>query len=149
MKSLIVIQEGQFSLDEIRALEAMLKRRYARHIGRRKLTVLWNVAARQHTITDRAWSRSSQVTMEVPNGLPVQEREALLAACEREWRELTGQHPDQLSVAAFDQARYAEILKSNLERFSPYGRVVYLAKLFTRALQSKLRHGVILTQFNQ
>ncbi|MDA4845157.1 hypothetical protein [Hoeflea poritis] len=149
MRSLIAIQEGQISLEQIKALEKMLRKLYAEHIGPEKLTVIWNVAARQHTITDRKWSRSSTVTMEVPDGLETQRREAFMLECEKSWREVTGQHPDQVSVGAFDQSRYDEILKSNLTRLSTLGRVSYLGKLFTRAMISKMQHGVMITRFNQ
>jgi len=149
MRSLIAIQEGQISLEQIRALETMLRKLYAEHIGPGKLTVIWNVAARQHTITDRKWSRSSTVTMEVPDGLETQRREAFLLECEKSWRDVTGQHPDQVSVGAFDQSRYGEILKGNLTRLSTLGRVSYLGKLFTRVMISKMRHGVMITRFNQ
>lgn len=149
MRSLIAIQEGQISLMQIKALQEMLRTLYAEHVGVEKLTIIWNVAAKQHTITDRRWSRSSTVTMEVPDGFNTQQRQALLLDIEKRWRAVTGQHPDQLSVGAFDQSRYNEILKGNLTRFSRFGRISYLSKLITRILVSKMRYGVLITQFNQ
>ena len=117
MRSLIAIQEGQLTLEQIKALEALVRELYARHVGSHKLTIFWNVAARHHTITDRKWSRSSTVTMEVPDGFDKERREAFLADIDRNWRKITQQHPDQVSVGAFDQSRYREILKSNLSVF--------------------------------
>ncbi|CAD0187231.1 hypothetical protein RUESEDTHA_04143 [Ruegeria sp. THAF57] len=149
MRSLIAIQEGQITLDQIKELEAMLRQHYAQHIGPHKLTVLWNVAATHHTITDREWSRSSNVTMEVPDGLPEDQRQHFLETLDRSWRKVTGQHPDQTSFGAFDQSRYREIFKANFERFSAYGRISFLTKTLTRAMLSKARHGVMITQFNQ
>lgn len=149
MRSLIAIQEGQISLLQIKALEEMLRGLYAEHVGAQKLTIIWNVAAKQHTITDRRWSRSSTVSMEVPDGFDTQRRQALLLEIEKRWRVVTGQHPDQLSVGAFDTTRYSAILKGNLTRFSSFGRMRYLTKLFTRMFVSKMRHGVMITQFNQ
>ena len=149
MRSLIAIQEGQISIEQIKALEEVVRKLYAEHVCDDKLTIIWNIAAKQHTITDRRWSRSSTVTMEVPDGFETQRREAFMLEVEKSWRKITGQHPDQLSVGAFDQSRYGDILKGNLTRLSPWGRVTYLAKLFSRAMISKMRHGVLITRFNQ
>ncbi|MBO9407876.1 hypothetical protein J7399_10580 [Shimia sp. R9_1] len=149
MRSLIAIQEGQISLEQIKALEEVLRKLYAEHICDDKLTIIWNIAAKQHTITDRKWSRSSTVTMEVPDGLETQKREAFMLEVEKSWRAVTGQHPDQVAVGAFDQSRYTDILKGNLTRFSTWGRISYLAKLFTRIFISKARYGVLITRFNQ
>ncbi|WP_170755688.1 hypothetical protein [Ruegeria lacuscaerulensis] len=149
MRSLIAIQEGQISLEQIKALEEVVRKLYAEHICDDKLTIIWNVAAKQHTITDRRWSRSSTVSMEVPDGFETQRREAFMLEVDKCWRKITGQHPDQVSVGAFDQSRYGDILKGNLRRLSPWGRFTYLFKLFSRAMISKMRHGVLITQFNQ
>ncbi|MCV6597493.1 MAG: hypothetical protein OIF40_10490 [Mangrovicoccus sp.] len=149
MRSIIAIQEGQISLEQIKELEAVVRRNYAQFIGPEKLTIIWNIAAKQHTITDRRWSRSSTVTLEVPDGFDKETRERFLTTLEGEWRQVTGQHPDQLSVGAFDQSRYSAILKANLTRFSTYGKISYLTKLLTRAFLSRMRHGVMITQFNQ
>ena len=149
MRSLITIQEGQFSVATVQALEEMLRSCYAKHIGPQKLTVFWNVAAEQHAISDRLWSRSSQISFEVPDGLATTTREAFLAECEEKWRGTTGQHPDQIALAAFDQTQYDELLKGNLERLSAYGRFSYIAKLLVRAFVSKMRLGVMIVHFNQ
>jgi hypothetical protein len=149
MRSLIAIQEGQISLAQIKALEGVIRGLYAQHVCDEKLTIIWNVAARQHTITDRRWSRSSTISMEVPDGFPTQKREAFMLAVDQGWRKITGQHPDQVSVGAFDQSRYSKILTGNLTRLSRWGRLSYLAKLFARAMVSKMRHGVLIAQFNQ
>ena len=149
MRSLIAIQEGQISVEQIKALEGVVRKLYAEHVCEEKLTIIWNVAAKQHTITDRRWSRSSTVSMEVPDGFETQRREAFMLEVDKSWREITGQHPDQVSVGAFDQSRYGDILKGNLTRLSPWGRFTYLFKLFSRAMISKLRYGVLITRFNQ
>lgn len=149
MRSLIAIQEGQINLAQIKQLEHEVRDAYQTHIGPQKLTIIWNVAAKQHTITDRHWSRSSTVTFEVPDGFPKDQREAFMLDCDKRWRAITQQHPDQVSVGAFDQSRYSTILKGNLTRFSAWGKVSYLSKLIFRAITSKMRHGVIITEFNQ
>lgn len=149
MRSLIAIQEGQISLEQIKALEEVVRKLYAEHVSDEKLTIIWNIAAKQHTITDRRWSRSSTVSMEVPDGFETQRREAFMLEVDKAWRAITGQHPDQVSVGAFDQSRYSDILTGNLTRLSPWGRFTYLFKLFSRAMISKLRYGVLITRFNQ
>lgn len=149
MRSLIAIQEGQISIEQMKALEKVVREHYARHVCDEKLTIIWNVAAKQHTITDRRWSRSSTVSMEVPDGFQTQRREALMLEIDKSWRAITGQHPDQVSVGAFDKSRYGDILKGNLTRLSPFGRASYLWKLFSRALLAKMRHGMLITNFNQ
>lgn len=149
MKSLIAIQEGQIPLVQIKALEAMLRQLYSLHVGPQKLTVIWNIAAKQHTITDRKWSRSSACSVAVPNGFNEDRRLAFLLELDGKWREITGQHPDQCSFVAFDEERFDEVLKGNLARFSPFGKALYLGKMLLRAFGSKLRHGVLITQFNQ
>lgn len=149
MKSLIAIQEGQIPLVQIKALEAMLRQQYARHVGWQKLTVIWNVAMQQPTITDRKWSRSSACTVAVPEGFDEKRRLAFLLELDGKWREITGQHPDQCSFVAFNAARFEEMLKGNLAGFSPLGKALYLGKMPLRAFGSKLRHGMLITQFNQ
>lgn len=149
MKSLIAIQEGQIPLVQIKALEAKLRRLYALHVGPQKLTIIWNVAAKQHTITDRKWSRSSACSVAVPNGFDDDRRLAFLLDLDRSWREITGQHPDQCSFVAFDETRFDEVLRGNLARFSITGKSLYLGKMLLRVLASKVRHGVLITQFNQ
>jgi hypothetical protein len=149
MRSLIAIQEGQISLEQIKTLEGVVRKLYAEHVCDEKLTIIWNIAAKHHTITDRRWSRSSTVSMEVPDGFETQRREAFLLAVDHGWREVTGQHPDQVSVGAFDKSRYSDILRGNLTRLSRFGRFSYLWKLFSRAMMSKLRYGVLITRFNQ
>ncbi|MCT4554570.1 MAG: hypothetical protein N4A53_07780 [Pelagimonas sp.] len=149
MRSLIAIQEGQISIEQMRSLETVVRSLYAEHVCDEKLTIIWNIAARQHTITDRRWSRSSTVSMEVPDGFATQRREAFMLEIDKSWRAITGQHPDQVSVGAFDQSRYSDILKGNLTRLSPLGRVSYLGKLFSRAMFAKMRHGMLITHFNQ
>ena len=149
MRSLIAIQEGQISIAQMKSLEQVVRKLYAEHVCDEKLTIIWNIAAKQHTITDRRWSRSSTVSMEVPDGFETQRREAFMLEIDRSWREITGQHPDQVSVGAFDKSRYGDILKGNLTRLSPLGRVSYLWKLFSRAMMAKMRHGMLITSFNQ
>lgn len=149
MKSLIAIQEGQISLVQIKALEAMLHQLYRLHIGPRKLTVIWSIAAKRHTITDRKWSRYSACSIAVPNGFDEDRRLAFLLELDGKWREITGQHPDQCSFVAFDEARFDEVLKANLARFSPFGKALYIGRMLLRAFVSRLRHGVLITQFNQ
>lgn len=149
MRSLIAIQEGQISIEQMKLLEQVVREHYAKHVCDEKLTIIWNIAAKQHTITDRRWSRSSTVSMEVPDGFETQRREAFMLEIDKGWRAITGQHPDQVSVGAFDQSRYGDILKGNLTRLSPWGRFTYLFKLFSRAMIAKMRHGMLITQFNQ
>lgn len=149
MRSLIAIQEGQISLEQIKRLEGVLRKLYADHVSDEKLTIIWNVAAKQHTITDRKWSRSSTVSVEVPDNFETQKREAFMLETDKAWRAVTGQHPDQVAVGAFDTTAYGKILKGNLTRFSTFGKISYLAKMFTRVMVSKARHGVLITRFNQ
>ncbi|MCG7572522.1 hypothetical protein MHM39_02990 [Phaeobacter sp. CNT1-3] len=149
MKSLIAIQEGQIPLEKIKQLEATLREVYAQHVSDGKLTIIWNVADRQHTITDRRWSRSSACSVSVPDGFCGDKREAFLLDLDKRWRAISGQHPDQTSFVAFDNKRFDEVLKGNLERFSPAGRFLYLYKIMFRVLVSKMRHGILITRFNQ
>ena len=149
MRSLIAIQEGQISIEQMKQLEEIVRKHYADHVCDEKLVIIWNIAAKQHTITDRRWSRSSTVSMEVPDGFETQRREAFMLEIDKSWRGITGQHPDQVSVGAFDKSRYGAILKGNLTRLSPLGRLSYLGKLFSRAMLSKMRHGMLITSFNQ
>lgn len=149
MRALIAIQEGQISLDQIKQLEAVLRDLYAKHVGPQALTIIWNVADSQHTITNRAWSRSSACSLPVPNGFSDAKREALLLELDRNWRAITGQHPDQTSFVAFDKDRFDEVLKGNLERFSPLGRALYLFRMAMRLRRSKRQTGVLMTRFNQ
>ena len=149
MRSLIAIQEGQISLSQIQKLEATLRQLYVRHVGLQKLTIIWNVADAQHTITDRKWSRSSACSVAVPDGFDEDRRKAFLSDLDEAWRKITGQHPDQTSFVDFDEERFNEVLKGNLERFSLLGKMLYLGKLILRIMRSKRRHGVLITRFNQ
>ncbi len=149
MRSIIAIQEGQITLDQIKQLEAALRKVYAELVGPHKLTVIWNVAAAKHTVTDLQWSRSSACSISVPDGFTLDKRQGFLLELDRQWREITGQHPDQTSFSAFDEESYKEVLKGNLARFSLLGRVSFLAKTAFRALRSKRRNGVLISHFNQ
>ncbi|MBO9413575.1 MULTISPECIES: hypothetical protein [unclassified Ruegeria] len=149
MRSLIAIQDGQISLEQIKQLEAALRDLYRQHVGPDKLTVIWNVADAQHTITDRKWSRSSSCSVAVPDGFSNDKRETFLLELDRTWRAITGQHPDQTSFVAFDNARFQEVMNGNLERLSPLGRLLFLTRMTFRLMRSKRRNGVLITRFNQ
>jgi hypothetical protein len=149
MRSLIAIQDGQISLAQIKQLEASVRDLYRQHIGPHKLTVIWNVADAQHTITDRKWSQSSSCSVAVPDGFSNAKRETFLLELDRNWRAITGQHPDQTSFVAFDETRFQEVLSGNLERLSPLGRFLFLTRMTVRLMRSKRRTGVLITRFNQ
>lgn len=149
MRALVAIQEGQISLGQIKQLEQAVRALYAQHVGPQKLTIIWNVADEQHTITDRKWSRSSSFSVAVPNGFSNDKREAFLLALDKAWRAITDQHPDQTSFVAFDEARFQEVFEGNLARFSPLGRALYLFKTMIRLGRSRRKHGVLMTRFNQ
>ena len=148
MRAIITVQEDQFSIAKLKELEVIVHGLYAKHVSDEKLTVVWNVAGAGLAFTNRQPSRSSLVTFETPDGLPEDKREALLSACDKEWRALTNQHPDQVMVAAFDQALYSKIFKGNLERLSPLGRIVFQLKTMGRLLRSKMQHNLLITSFN-
>ncbi|MCV6584839.1 MAG: hypothetical protein OIF47_04835 [Marinibacterium sp.] len=149
MRSIIAIQEGQLSLDQLKQLETVVRRVYAEHIGDYELSIVWTVADKKHTVTDRQWSRSSACTIAVPNGFPLDKRQTFLLALEGEWRAVTGQHPDQMSFSAFDEDNFKQVIKGNLARFSPLGRFLFLARTMFRVMQSKRKHGVMISLFNQ
>lgn len=149
MRALIAIQDGQISVEQIKKLEQIVRALYAEHVDARKLTLIWNVADRQHTITNRKWSHSSAFSIGVPDGFPGNKREAFLMALDQNWRAVTGQHPDQTSFAAMDETRFREVMKGNLERFSRLGRILYLFRTSRRMTKSKREHGVLISRFNQ
>lgn len=149
MRSVIAIQENQISLEQIKRLEAVIRQSYAEYVGDHKLTIVWNVADAKHTVTNRAWSRSSACSIAVPNGFPLDKRQAFLLELERRWRAVTGQHPDQMSFTGLDEDDMAAVLQGNLARFSPLGRALFLARTVLRARRSKRKHGVLISRFNQ
>ena len=95
MRSIIAIQENQISVEQIKRLEDVIRQIYAERVGPHKLTIVWNVADTKHTVTNREWSRSSACSIAVPNGFQLDKRQDLLLELERQWRAVTGQHPDR------------------------------------------------------
>jgi hypothetical protein len=85
----------------------------------------------------------------VPDGFSNAKRETFLLELDRNWRAITGQHPDQTSFVAFDETRFQEVLSGNLERLSPLGRFLFLTRMTVRLMRSKRRTGVLITRFNQ
>ena len=148
MRAIITVQEDQFSIAKLKELEVIIRALYAKHVSDDKLTVVWNIAGAGLAFTNRQPSRSSLVTFETPDGFEEERRAALLSECDEEWRAITNQHPDQVMVAAFDQALYSKIFKGNLERLSPIGRIIFQLKTIGRLLRSKFQHNLLITSFN-
>lgn len=147
MKAMIIVQEGQFSIETLHQLQACVQASYKKSFPQEKLTVMWNVMPRGQAITDRQLSQSSLVSTQVPNGTQKQVREAFLNDCFDSWKAITGQNPDHIMVDAVDSDVFKSLLKSNLERLSLGGKLRFIRNMVRRFIQSKRKHNLLISNF--
>ena len=102
-KALIAIQAEKISDEQIVTLERLVLDNYKRHVGGEKLLVVWNKIPEGQAFTDYKDSNSSLITMECGNSFPQEKRVAMLTELEAAWREVTGQHPDEVMLALVEQ----------------------------------------------
>ena len=62
-KILVSVQADQFTDDQIKRLEAVLRRNYAEHVTDTKVTVIWCVVPQGQFYTNYKLSRSSLISM--------------------------------------------------------------------------------------
>lgn len=142
-KVLATVQAGQFSDEQIRALETCVRKHYATHIGSGRIAMIWCVVPEGQCYTNYAPSQSSLLSIECPNGLAQDRRVAMLKACEQDWIAITGQHSDSLMLAVLDADKFAELLAANQARLSGFGRLRFNLHMLISLLRSKLSRGYL------
>lgn len=145
-KALISIQQEQLSQQQIRQLDALLQQHYRQHIGDERLLIIWNRLPAGQAFTKYEDSRSSLVTLECAKGLPQARRVAFMQALDKDWREITSQHPDELMLAVVEADAFASILSSSQQRLSLRGRLQLNLKMLRCILKARLSATPI--QFN-
>ncbi len=143
MKILATVQEGQFGNDQIKALEATLRRNYAEHVSATRVTVIWCVIPKGQAFTNYQRSQSSLVSMECVVGFPQDRRVTLLQACERDWTAITGQNSDQVMLSLIEADVFNNVLDGNRLRLSKAGNLKLQWHMLTSLLRSKLGKGYL------
>jgi|GEM_PF-958418 len=147
-KILILIQEDQFTTRQISLLEQLVRHHYRRHVSRTRVMVLWNRIPAGQAFTNYQDSRSSLITLECPQGFPQSARITLLKAIEKDWLEVSRQHPDELMLALVEAPRFAEIFNSTRNRLSWVGRIALITRVLGTALMARLRGAPIIINPN-
>lgn len=143
MKTLATVQEGQFSNDQIKALEATLRRNYAEHVSAARITVIWCVIPGGQAFTNYRPSQTSLISMECDAGFPQDGRVKLLHACEHDWTAITGQSPDQVMLSLIEADVFNDVLDGNRLRLSKAGNLKLQWHMLTSLLRSKLGKGYL------
>jgi hypothetical protein len=143
MKILATVQEGQFGNEQIKALEATLRRNYAENVSAARITVIWCVIPAGHAFTNYQPSQSSLISMECDVGFPQDSRVKLLHACERDWTAITGQSPDQVMLSLIEADVFKHVLDGNRLRLSNGGNLKLQWHILTSLLRSKLVNGYL------
>ncbi|MDB5973865.1 MAG: hypothetical protein JWR07_625 [Nevskia sp.] len=143
MKILATVQEGQFNNDQIKALEATLRRNYAEHVSTVRITVIWCVIPSGQAFTNYQPSQSSLISMECDGGFPQDGRVKLLHACEHDWTTITGQNPDQVMLSLIEADVFNDVLDGNRVRLSKAGNLKLQWHMLTSLLRSKLGKGYL------
>lgn len=143
MRILATVQEGQFSDDQIKALEATLRCNYAEHVSAVRITVIWCVIPRGQAFTNYQPSQSSLISMECDVGFSQDSRVKLLHDCERDWTTITGQNPDQVMLSLIEADVFNDVLDGNRLRLSKAGNLQLQWHMLTSLLRSKLRKGYL------
>lgn len=142
-KILVTIQQNQFSAQQIRDLQQILLNNYKQYVSHQKPTIVWCIVPEGQAYTEYKPSQSSLVTMECDDNFPQAKRIDMLKACERDWLAITHQHTDQLMLALVESRLFQNIVDSNQNRLSAYGRLRMGLHLMKGFLISKLRQGVL------
>ena len=145
-KALIVIQDAQITAEQVKQLDAIVKRHYQQHVSDEKLLTIWNRVPQGQAFTKYEDSRSSLVTMECQNGLAQNQRVALMQALEKDWRTVTGQHPDEVMLAVVDEDLFADVFASSQNRLSPLGRIHLILSMLKAFINARLTGAPV--QFN-
>ncbi len=79
-KALVMIQSGQFSVDQQTELETVIRTAYREHVSPETLTVIWSAVGTGKFFTNDAPAQTSIVSAECDNGFPQAQRVAYLKA---------------------------------------------------------------------
>lgn len=147
-KTLILIQENQFSDTQVALLEKIIRNHYRHHVSRERLLLIWNRIPAGQAFTNYQDSRSSLVTMECPPGFPQNQRIAALKAIEKDWLKISGQHPDELMLALVEEALFADVFQGTQKRLSLRGRLAFMAKILRTVIYASVKRIPIIVNPN-
>jgi len=142
-KILVSVQADQFTDDQIKRLEAVLRRNYAEHVTDTKVTVIWCVVPQGQFYTNYKLSRSSLISMECEPGFPQDRREQLLHACGSDWAAITGQDQNEVMLTLLEQELFNTAFSSTRDRLTAAGRIRFLWHTISSLVSSKVRKGYL------
>jgi hypothetical protein len=141
-KILCNVQDGQFSKNQILALEASLVRGCREHLGDSgPVLVIWCAVPRGQLFTEGKPSRCSSVMIEVDDGLTQARREAAMHALANEWARIAETSTHDLLLTLGDRSTFAAYLAANRDRVRPSRRWVFTLRTLAALVRSRLRDG--------
>ena len=148
-KSLITIQQGQFSAYQLKQLNTLIKQNYRHYVSSERLLITWMQIPQDQMYCDYKPSQSSIITIEAPDGFPQNKRVNMLKNTQDQWLSITNQVADNLMLTLIDSSLFSEIVASNQERLSLLGKLKMLKVILSSVLASMIRRSPILVNPNR
>ena len=147
-KALITIQQDQFTDNQLKQLNTVIKKNFRRYVSSEYLLVTWMKIPQDQMYCDYKPSQSSIITIEAPDGFPQHKRVKILKDCQDQWLSITDQVADNLMLTLIDSSLFSEIVASNQERLSLVGKLKMLVLILSSAVVSMIRRCPIVINPN-
>ncbi|OJJ23905.1 hypothetical protein BKI52_06025 [marine bacterium AO1-C] len=137
-RALIAIGKGQFSKQQIRSLEQVIKQNYKRYVSTEKLMVLWNLVPQGNMYNDYQEQQPSIIAIECEEGFVQAKRVNLFQTCMQDWVAITQQDINNVVISVLEKPTFNALLNRNNQHLTTLGKWQYRMHLLSSLLISKV-----------
>ena len=137
-RALVTIGKNQFSKQQIRSLEQVIKQNYTRYISSEKLMVLWNLVPQGNMYNDYQEQQPSILAIECDEGLGQERRVNMFQACMQDWVAITEQDINDMIISVLERPTFQALLDRSSHHLTTFGKWRYRSHLLSSLLLSRI-----------
>ena len=136
-RALIAIGQDQFSRQQIRSLEQVIKQNYKRYVSSEKLMVLWNLVPQGNMYNDYQEQQPSIIALECDEGFAQEKRVNMFQACMQDWVAITQQDINDVVISVLESPTFNALLNRSSHHLTTFGKWRYRVHLLSSLLISR------------
>ena len=144
-KIVSIVQAGQFTNDQIKAMESGFRRIYRKHYAAsERLVVLWMEMPEGYAYAERRASKATLIVVEVAEDMDQQKREELMQLFSKFLMEDFKVSPLDSVITVANASFVNGFFKAQQQRIDPLSRPIIGLKTIFRSVRSKWARGYLI-----